>query len=139
MNDAQQLVEAAIIRNLEYVGEHAVTIAREQHARNYTDRTGNLRASVGYGVLKDGVIVSVGGFDPAAARNRTDGATGARDGRDVLEQLKANYPDGFVLIVVAGRYYGGYVERRNYNVVTFTKTEAERKANSLMKGMFRML
>jgi hypothetical protein len=138
MGDRLLLVENLIIQNLAYVGEHAVAIAREQHARNYTDRTGNLRASIGYVIVKNGEIVFSGGFDPSAASNRTDGYSGAGKGKSLAEQLKANCNEGFVLIVVAGMYYGVYVEKRNYNVVTFTSIEAKRKANSLMKGLFSM-
>jgi hypothetical protein len=138
MGDRLKLVENLIIRNLSYVGEHAVTIAREQHTKNYTDRTGNLRASVGYVIVKNGEIVFSGGFDPSAAGNRTtDGGAGAREGKALAEQLKSNYPDGFVLIVVAGMYYGVYVEKRDYNVVTFTSIEAKRKANELVGGLFK--
>jgi hypothetical protein len=138
MGDRLKLVENLIIRNLAYVGEHAITIAREQHARNYTDRTGNLRASVGYVIVKNGEIVLFGGFDPAAASNRTDGEAGAEEGKAIAEQLKAKHNEGFVLIVVAGMYYGVYVEKRDYNVVTFTAIEAKKKANELIGGLFRM-
>jgi hypothetical protein len=138
LGDRHRLVENLIIQNLSYVGLHAITIAREQHTRNYTDRTGNLRASVGYVIVKNGSIVFSGGFDPAAASNRTDGDAGASEGKRIAEQLRANYRDGFVLIVVAGMYYGVYVEKRNYNVLTFTTIEAKKKANELMKGLFRM-
>jgi hypothetical protein len=137
MYDRSSAIEDLIIRNLSYVGEHAVTVACEAHDRNYTDRTGNLRASVGYVITKDGKVVFSGGFDPSAASNRTDGDKGAREGKAFAEQLKANYPKGFVLILVAGMYYGVYVEKRNYNVMTFTRIEAEQKANRLMKGLFR--
>jgi hypothetical protein len=139
MGERLKLVENLIIQNLSYVGEHAVTIAREQHAGNYTDRTGNLRASVGYVILKNGETVFSGGFDPSAANNRTDGNTGAKEGRALAEQLKGNYRDGFVLIVIAGMYYGVYVEKRNYNVLTFTSIEAKRRANKLIRGLFKMV
>jgi hypothetical protein len=121
-----------IIRNLAYVGEHAVKIAREAHAMNYTDRTGNLRSSVGYVIVKDGRIVSSGGFDPAAA----SGEKGAKEGRAFAEQLAKRYTKGYVLIVVAGMYYGTYVEKREYNVVTFTKIEAEKMAKEVMGNFF---
>jgi hypothetical protein len=139
MRDRLGVVENLIVQNLSRVGEHAVTTAREHHALNYTDRTGNLRASVGYVIVKDGEVVFSGGFDPSAADNRTDGDSGAQEGRAFAEQLKANYPKGFVLIIVAGMYYGAYVEDRSYNVVTFTKIEAERKANELLNGLFGMI
>jgi hypothetical protein len=135
--DRKPIVEELIIRNLAYAGEHAITVAREEHERNYTDRTGNLRGSTGYVVLKDGKVVLSGGFDPEAAENRTDGEKGAKEGRAFAGRLAADYPEGFVLIVVAGMYYGVYVERRDYNVITFTKIEAKKKADELMKGLFR--
>jgi hypothetical protein len=140
MEEHRKRVNAVIIRNMRYVGLHAITIAREQHARNYTDRTGNLRASVGAVIAKDGEIIGTMGFDPAAAGNPTDGKTGAADGRKFAAQIAAEvagkYPGKTVLIVVAGMYYGAYVEKRNYNVITFTKMEAEQKAEELMRGAF---
>ena len=132
-------VEEAVIANLSMVGEYAVATAREEHERNYTDRSGNLRASIGYVIVRDGEIVTYGGFGPSAEGSGTDGATGAREGYEAAEGLAKRHVEGFALILVAGMYYGEYVERRDYNVVTFTKIEAERMANELVGRLFRMV
>lgn len=137
MGDQAKMAEQIIIGNLQYVGEFSIKTAREDHEKNYTDRTGNLRASIGYVIAKDGKLIQTGGFDPASATNRTDGQTGASAGKQFAESKVSEFPTGYVLIVVAGMNYGAYVEDRNYKVLTFTEIEAKAKANELMKGMFR--
>jgi len=46
------------------VGEECVNVARNLNPSegSYTDQTGNLRSSIGYVVIDDGVIIRKGGF-----------------------------------------------------------------------------
>ncbi|MBK5722427.1 hypothetical protein JGH11_16240 [Dysgonomonas sp. Marseille-P4677] len=140
-------VEQVIIRNLQYVGEHAINIAREQGS--YTDQTGNLRSSIGYIIAKDGDIKESAGFDPSA-NSGTEGEEGAGDGENfAIEQLD-NYPKGYVLIIAAGMNYASYVEssynysiiktkhtveKAAYDVITFTEVEAKQLAKRLFEGL----
>lgn len=61
--EAVEAQKGAVARWLCYVGEAAVAEARE--GGSYTDRTGNLRSSVGYVVSMDGRAVQASGFGGA--------------------------------------------------------------------------
>jgi len=130
-------VRRVIINNLAYVGEEAVKIARDQGS--YTDQTGNLRASIGYVISQDGNIIIEHGFDPNAAKRTKktrDGATGAKDGKGLAVEIATRHKNGFVLVVVAGMNYGKWVEKRDYDVLTFTEANARILANELMSKAF---
>lgn len=125
-------VNTSIVRYLSYVGEYAVTLARNHG--NYKDHTGNLRASIGYVVSKNGIVVESGGFDPNAASIRTEGEAGARKGMSDAE-IRAKETSGYALVVIAGMNYGVYVEKKQYDVLTFT----EESAKALAKQLFRRM
>lgn len=110
------------IENLEFVGEACVAEART--AGSYTDRTGNLRSSVGYVISVDGDIRKKGGFE--------SDKPGAEEGARYAESLVGQYPQGIVLIVVAGMNYAAYVSANGYNVLD----SAELKAEDILKQIF---
>jgi len=97
-------------RNIEMVlhriGQEAVNWARENG--NYTDRTGNLRNSIGYVIFKDGVDIAFEGNQPA------------KQNKDVIINLtKDKIPNkGYALVVYAGMEYGIYVEAKGYIVLS---------------------
>ncbi len=117
------------ISNLEFVGEECVAEART--SGSYTDRTGNLRSSVGYVVVKDGKIVKKGGFQHVNGTKKSD-KNGEEDGEQYAESLVGRYPEGIVLIVVAGMNYAAYVSAKGFNVLD----SAELKAESIIKKLF---
>lgn len=117
------------ISNLEFVGEECVAEART--AGSYTDRTGNLRSSVGYVVVKDGEIIKKGGFQHVNGTKKSD-KNGEEDGEQYAESLVSRYPQGIVLIVVAGMNYAAYVSANGYNVLD----SAELKAEDILKQLF---
>ncbi|WP_288896887.1 hypothetical protein [uncultured Capnocytophaga sp.] len=84
------------------VGERCIIEARDNGA--YTDRTGNLRNSVGYVVLLNSVEKSKSNI---SALNQK-----------LIEELKSKYPKDLVLIVVAGMNYAAYVEAKGFNVLS---------------------
>lgn len=88
---------------LAYAGEAALTRARETH--RYIDQTGNLTSSIGYRVIRDGVVLHDSGFEVVK-----EGGEGAKRGREFIEKLTRENPRGFVFIMVAGMNYAGYVE-----------------------------
>ena len=91
---------------------------------SYTDQTGNLRSSIGYVVVKDGIIVENG-----KSQKYLEGTLGEGEGVKFARQLAADAPrKGIVLIVSAGMNYAAYVEARGYNVLT----SAELLADSLV-------
>lgn len=111
-------------------GEYFVKYARENG--KYKDRTGNLRSSIGYVVVDQGSIVMKSSFKAErvmAATDLTDGDAkpkvisigreGSKKGEDFVNSLVKDYPNGMVLIGVAGMEYASYVERiHSLDVIT---------------------
>ena len=90
---------------LTYCGENFVRLARING--NYTDRTGNLRSSIGYAVVKDGQILKQ---DHQVAGQGTEGQKGVNQSRMLVEILAQEYSSGWMLIGVAGMDYALWVE-----------------------------
>nr|DAK42878.1 MAG TPA: putative tail-component [Caudoviricetes sp.] len=111
----ERYIKAATQKFIE-VGEHCITEARDNGS--YTDRTGNLRSSVGYVVLLDGVVQSQGNIN--------------KHNQEQIEKIKVKYPKGLVLIVVAGKNYAAYVEAKGYNVLS----SAELMAENILKQLY---
>jgi len=118
--NALKNVETVIINTLSYVGEYAATLAKDRGS--YTDRTGNLKSSVGYMLAVDGkIIISL--FEGSGA------AEGEQFAQEKLNELNHKY----VLIVVAGMNYASYVENKDYDVLLFTEVMAKAKAVELFE------
>lgn len=95
-----------IILVLHRIGQEAVNWARENGS--YTDRTGNLRNSIGYIIFKDGEEEAFFGNAPARANKDT-----------VIRLAQNKVPkSGLALVVFAGMEYGIYVEAKGYTVLT---------------------
>ena len=121
---AQKLFRRTVITKLKYIGEQAVNIARERGS--YIDQTGNLRSSTGYLVLEDGNVITKSGFEKIVgqkAGNITE--DGSEKGLKLAETIASQYPEGFVLIVVAGMEYAAAVEAKGYDVLTSSEKFAE--------------
>lgn len=118
-NVVENIIQKVINAFLE-LGERCVAQARDKGS--YQDRTGNLRNSIGYVVLRDGV--KVGGSNPIR-----------QEGKKFLEELSSKYRNGIVLIIVAGMNYATYVETRNYDVLTSAELLAERLVPKLLKDL----
>ena len=67
-----------IVSILEYAGLEAVKEARLKG--NYTDRTGNLRSSIGFVVVDDGRIVS-SNFEAVPPKRKAKGSDGGMTGK----------------------------------------------------------
>jgi hypothetical protein len=96
----QKRIESALIYNLEYM-----VAELENHAKlnaEYTDRTSNLKSSIGGVILKNGRPVSYVGF--------TGTKEGNSEGNTFLDEIIAANKNGYVLILVAGMGYATYVE-----------------------------
>jgi len=102
------------IDRLTYIGEALVRQARESGA--YNDITGNLRASIVFGVFHNGVMVA--GGEPDTSSDGSDKGTGARTGIALLNELGRQYTTGYVLIAVAGMNYAAHVESMGKDVLT---------------------
>lgn len=85
-------VERQIIESLCRIGEEAVSMAKTiPPERGFTDRTGNLRSSIGYVVFKDGKPVNIA-FEAVKG-----GHVGVHEGQRLAQQIGENYTDGYTL------------------------------------------
>ena len=121
-------LKRAIIYNLCVIGEKVRNAAIERGS--YTDRTGNLRNSVGYVVIVDGQVYEFGSF------GKSDGnSEGKSTGQSYARSLVKKFPKGIVLIVVAGMRYASYVSARGKDVLD----SAELLAGQLVPKMLKQL
>lgn len=112
-------LKKALIYNLCYIGEQALNMARMTNS--YKDQTGNLRSSVGYIVAVDGEVVQMSSFDVVK-----EGGNGAKVGKDYALSIVQKFPQGIVLIVVAGMNYASYVSAKGYDVLDSSELLAEK-------------
>ena len=119
LKDQLKQKERALITLLSYVGDACIIEARTNGA--YIDRTGNLRSSIGYVILKDGRVVTNGGFDKIK-----DGDLGVHEGESFVNGLINQYRSGITLIIVAGMNYSAAVEAKNINVLTSAELLAKK-------------
>ncbi len=112
---------------LKLAGEKGINDARLQGS--YTDRTGNLRSSTGYVILEDGNVIFESGFASVA----TTAHDGPDAGRALAEDVSRDYPEGLVLIIVAGMSYAEYVQDKGYNVLVSAERIAESTISKLLK------
>jgi hypothetical protein len=89
-----------------YVGEQCIAEAR--NGGTYTDRTGNLRSSIGYAVLINGKVLKY-----EQVEKTLNGNEGLTQGQKYLqERVKKAKSKGVMLIVTAGMNYAEYVETK---------------------------
>lgn len=119
--------EKSILKTLNFVGITCINEARTNG--NYIDQTGNLRSSIGYAILQDGMIVHKSRFEQVK-----DGKEGKGEGSGFLSDLISRNMKGIVLIVVAGMNYAAHVETSK-NVIT----SAELLAQDLVPKLLRQL
>jgi hypothetical protein len=101
----QEWTEEKFLTLFTYLGENFVRLARENG--NYRDHTGNLRSSIGYGVVRDGRILSQ---DYQMAGQGSEGQKGVTRSRMLVETLAQEFSTGWALIGVAGMDYALFVE-----------------------------
>lgn len=112
-------LKTALVYNLCAIGEQVLNEARLTNS--YKDQTGNLRSSIGYVVSVDGEIVQMSSFDVVK-----EGGDGAKGGKAYALQLVKDFPQGIVLIVVAGMNYASYVSAKGYDVLDSSELLADR-------------
>jgi hypothetical protein len=115
-------MDAAIISRFKFVGEQFIIDAR--NSGGYKDQTGNLRNSICYLILRNGVVVSVSSFTSSGGRSAGKGAT---KGKEFILLVAKDYPKGYVLICAAGMEYAAAVESRGKDVITGSSQLAESK------------
>lgn len=91
------------------------TVANARLLNTYTDRTGNLRSSIGYVVYDKGVKV---GEDFKLYPKEEDGSKGMDQAKTLADIVAQEYSNDTVAILVAGMNYAVYVESRGYDVIS---------------------
>lgn len=119
---AVEIAKKKAVKVLKAIGEESV--AEAVSSGNYTDRTGNLRSSIGYVVAEDGNVVEEGGFW------NLGGAEGPDVGRAKAIDL-ASGTSGLALILVAGMDYAQYVADKGFNVLDSATTLARQLVSQL--------
>lgn len=127
--------EERIYRLLQRAGEEFVKIARKKG--NYEDRTGNLRSSIGYVIVKDGDILTE---NYEQSTSGTDKQTGMREAKRLVSELIPLYKKGWVLIGVAAMPYAVYVEAiDNLDVISVATEHTEEWIKKRSKVLFDKL
>ena len=118
-----------ILRNeLVKLGLDIVTMAREKQGHSvggFDDQTGNLRASIGYVLLYDGLQVE-SDFDPTMVNDPIEEGTGDVIGYNYATKIAKSYPKGWCLVIVAGMEYATYVEDKGYDVISGSTMNASK-------------
>ena len=128
MVDARmKIIEKAIIMRLSRLGEMCVNEARTNGG--YTDRTGNLRSSVGYVIMANGKEVS------SKFVLTKDGQQGIKQGSSLALQISSKFATGYAIIVVAGMDYAYYVEATGLNVLDSAEALCKKQLPVMMKQL----
>lgn len=130
LEDFRQAVINAQIANLQRLGEmcasHAKSVPAEQ---GFTDRTGNLRSSIGYAVFVDGVALHTS-YEAVAG-----GEQGAKAGEELAQKVGKQYAQGVALVVTAGMNYAIYLEAKGRDVLTSAEHLAERELPRMLSAL----
>jgi hypothetical protein len=117
-------LEQVLIADLQKVGESFVSNARTNGS--YKDRTGNLRNSVGYIILKNGESIFENFQQTVTGTIKgKEVPNGVTVGEEFAQKAASEFPSGIVLIVVAGMNYAVYVESKGFDVITGSSQLAE--------------
>lgn len=130
--------ERRLVTMLHYVGQTVVNEIRTSHISNWDDKTGNLRSSIGYTVLLDGVPQATSAFErvDGPERGKKNEPDGSMEGKNYLQSLVPLFPKGIALIIVAGMEYASYVEKMQNKTVL---AQGEIEAGKLIVSMIEQL
>lgn len=117
-----------LIRTMLYCAEEITNAARSTNS--YTDRSGNLRSSVGCIVIVDGRIIQEYGFEQVK-----QGAQGVTDGKEYAYSLAARFPKGIAIVAVAGKEYASYVADKGYDVLDSAEILAKEVVTKSLKEL----
>jgi hypothetical protein len=132
-----QIIHNGFYQELMLIGEEFVKNARENG--NYTDRTGNLRNSIGYIIFNNGQPITenirqtvVPHADADRLGKRHAIATTDRNALAIARMkatriAKNHGAKGFLLVCVAGMEYAAAVESRGKDVISASSIEAKRE------------
>ena len=126
--DVEKVASEIAIAKLKYLGDAFVKDARDEAVGNYTDRTVNLRSSIGYVVLHDGDVIK-----EYFKKDKGKGEKGVEEARKLATLLAGQNSRGYVLICLAGMEYALYVELQDYNVISGSEVAVRRLWRKLFK------
>lgn len=118
----------ATIYLFRYIGERCLNAARETNS--YKDRTGNLRSSLGYVIVRDGKIVDQSDFEVVL-----QGDSGAKSGIQFAKDVARQFPEGIALILVAGMNYAAFVSATGRDVIDSAELLADRLTPQMLKQL----
>lgn len=141
------------IKLLQHLGEQCVIHARTLPPDvGFKDQTGNLRASIGYVIFKDGQVLhanyekagggSDNGEDMESAGDDSGGvlvghegggSVGTAVGIALAKKVALDYPSNLVLIITAGMHYAAAVESRGNDVLASAEILAQREFPKMLK------
>lgn len=135
----EKVIMEELKRSLAVLGEECVIRIRNRSEKDsWIDHTGNLRSSVGYGVVEKGMLQSASNFKqvPMKSNPMNRPLNGGQVGHDYLEQKASEIPDApLALVVVAGMSYAIYVEAKdNKDVIGNTNLWAKHNLSSRIEG-----
>ena len=122
-------IDTAILTRLQLIGEEFVKNARTNGS--YTDRSSNLRSSIGYVVLLDGQEQ----FESFPGNTEE----GKKAGRSVASEVSSEFPRGWILVCVAGMQYASLVEARGFSVITNSALIAKEQFQKDIKQLIENL
>lgn len=133
------VVQEELERSLAILGELCVTRIKNRTAiESWIDQTGNLRSSVGYGVVNSGTIKKMSAFkqDYYVCNPRQAPINGAQKGEEYLTQEASKTAQSpLALIVVAGMWYAVFVEAKdNKDVIASTNLWAKQELSKHIEG-----
>src|SRR5665213_1621495 len=131
LQERRDRIVQAIQFRLQRTGEAFVTNAR--NTNTYKDHTGNLRGSIGYVILANGIQVDENfkSYPPKESDLKGTGL-GPAQAKKIIDDIILKYPRGYVLICVAGMSYAAAVEAKGFDVITSSSLIAK---NDLQKAM----
>lgn len=110
-----QMVEQTLFDILDRTLIEITNLAKSTNT--YTDRTNNLRSSIGYVIYRDGVFVK-SNFATDGSGTEGSGESGTSTGLREANEVAKDFSDGYVCVLVAGMDYAVYVESKGYDVVS---------------------
>lgn len=120
-------IQSRIIQELSALGEECVNRARSiPLGIGFTDQSGNLRSSIGYGIYVDAKEVLT--YFPG------DKEEGKAGGMSLAKEIGAK-TKGFALVVVAGMSYATYVEATGRDVLTSAELIGKGEFNKRLQNI----
>lgn len=128
----EENANSALYEKLQEAGEMFVKLARENGS--YQDQTGNLRSSIGYVIVKDGIILAKNFAKSGKGKDPEKGIQSA----DKLATVIAKGINGFVLVCVSGMNYSVYVEAKGFEVISSSSQQTEMWLRKSIQTIFKL-